>query len=84
MKNIETEIEKNEESLKINNAKIIKDILSGKKGPKRDVVLMNASIALIAAGKAKSLKEGVSIAARSIDSGKAKEKLKSLAGLTNK
>lgn len=66
------------------NAKIIKDILSGKKGPKRDVVLMNASIALIAAGKARSLKEGVSVAARSIDSGKAKEKLKSLADLTNK
>ncbi|MDI6717079.1 MAG: anthranilate phosphoribosyltransferase [Actinomycetota bacterium] len=60
------------------NAAIMLDILKGSIGPKRDVVLMNASAALIAAGRASSFKEGVKIAAAAIDSGKAMEKLEAL------
>src|SRR3989344_1021237 len=57
------------------NAKIILNILSGKeKGPKRDVVLLNAGAAIYTAGKAKSIQEGIDLARNSIDSGKALEK----------
>jgi len=66
------------------NAKIIKDILNGAKGPKRDVVLMNASAALIVSGKVKNLREGVRIAAGIIDSGKALAKLNELKGITTR
>jgi anthranilate phosphoribosyltransferase len=65
------------------NAVTVKGVLSGEKGPKRDIVLMNAAVALVAAGKARDLKEGMRIAADAIDSGKALEKLKGLVGLTN-
>ena len=65
------------------NAGIIRGVLSGKKSPKRDIVLMNSSMALMAAGKAKDLKKGVSMAARAIDSGAALEKLEQLIKITN-
>ena len=57
------------------NAQIIRSLLSGEEGPKRDVVLMNASLAIAAGGKANDFNEGVKIAAQSIDSGAAMEKL---------
>ena len=57
------------------NAQIIRRILSGEEGPKRDIVMMNASLAIIAGGKATDLQEGVKVAAQSIDSGAAMEKL---------
>jgi anthranilate phosphoribosyltransferase len=60
------------------NAKIAIDILSGTKGPHRDVVLANAALGLLAAGKARVLQEGVQIAIESIDSGRALEKLNRL------
>jgi len=67
------------------NAKIILDILNGKeKGPKRDVVLLNAAAAIFVAGKADNLREAVEIAAKSVDSGKALEKLNQLKDWTNK
>lgn len=66
------------------NAVILKDILSGAKGPKRDVVLMNAGAAIYVAGIAKSLAEGIKLAEESIDSGKAKEKLDALVAFSNK
>ncbi len=66
------------------NVGIIRDILSGKKGPKRDVVLMNVAMALIAAGKVKTLKHGMKTAAESIDSGRASDKLNELIKMTNK
>ena len=53
------------------NAKIIVDILSGKKGPKRDVVLMNSAAGLYCAGRASDLREGAEIAANLIDEGEA-------------
>ncbi|MDD5559832.1 anthranilate phosphoribosyltransferase [Candidatus Methylomirabilis sp.] len=57
------------------NAAIIKKILGGEMGPKRDVVVMNAALAIVAGGKADDFKEGVRLAARSIDAGAAMEKL---------
>lgn len=57
------------------SAKIIEDIFGGKKGAPRDMVLANAACCFYILGKAKNLKDGVSLAAQLIDSGKAKEKL---------
>jgi anthranilate phosphoribosyltransferase len=65
---------------KMANAKIVREILSGKeRGPKRDAVLLNTAAALFVAGKAKSLAEGWDLAARTIDDGKAATKLTELA-----
>ncbi len=60
------------------NAEITKAILSGEKGPKRDAVLMNAGAALYIGGKAESLAEGIKLAAKLIDEGKATETLEKL------
>jgi anthranilate phosphoribosyltransferase len=49
----------------------------------RDIVLLNAAAALIVAGKAKDLKEGVAIGAKSIASGAAKRSLEKLVAITN-
>ena len=57
------------------NAAILRGIFDGKKGPARDVVLLNASAALYVAGLAPNLKDGVALARKSIDSGAAKETL---------
>ncbi|MFZ0859968.1 MAG: anthranilate phosphoribosyltransferase [Candidatus Sulfotelmatobacter sp.] len=65
------------------NAAIIRAILSGEKSPRRDVVLLNAAAALVAAGRADHISEAVSIAAKSIDSGAATGKLEALAGFTS-
>jgi anthranilate phosphoribosyltransferase len=66
------------------NARITRDILNGATGPKRDIVLVNASMALMAAGQAHSYGEGVEKAAQAIDTGAAAEKLKALAIHTNR
>jgi anthranilate phosphoribosyltransferase len=65
------------------NAAIIREILSGKKSPRRDVVLLNAAAALVAAGKADHLADSIAPAARSIDSGAASAKLEALVRFTN-
>jgi len=57
------------------NADIIKNILQGAQGARRDLVLLNAAAALVVAGKAEDIKEGLKIAAESIDSGAALAKL---------
>src|SRR5499427_9364776 len=64
------------------NAEIIRAILRGEPGAKRDVVLMNAAAALVVSGRARDLKEGVELAARSVDTGAAGEKLDRLIALT--
>lgn len=64
------------------NARIINEILAGKQGPKRDIAVLNAAAALLAGGMAESLSEGVTLASESIDSGRAREKLSSLAAMT--
>ncbi|MCA9471006.1 MAG: anthranilate phosphoribosyltransferase [Nitrospirales bacterium] len=60
------------------NARIIQDVLRGKKGPRRDIVLMNAAPAFVACGKVKTLQEGYLAASQSLDSGAAYEKLEKL------
>jgi anthranilate phosphoribosyltransferase len=62
------------------NTEIARAVLAGRPGPQRDVVLVNASAALVAAGKAGSFSEGVLLAARSIDTGAAWRKVETLAG----
>ena len=67
------------------NAKITKAILSGEeKGPKRDIVLLNAGATLYVGGIAKDMKEGIELAAEVIDSGKAKAVLDKLVEESNK
>ncbi len=65
------------------NAAIVRGILAGEKGPKRDIVLLNAAFALVAAGKASGPAEGLSIAAEAIDSGRAMLQLQKLVEKTN-
>jgi anthranilate phosphoribosyltransferase len=64
------------------NAQIIKDILGGQKGPKRDMVLLNASAAFVAAGVDQRFSEGIERAKDAIDSGRAEAKLKALISFT--
>ncbi|MEW6075415.1 MAG: anthranilate phosphoribosyltransferase [Candidatus Omnitrophota bacterium] len=66
------------------NAKILTGVLSGKAGPYRDIVLLNAACAIYAADKAPSIKEGFGLASISIDSGKALEKLALLKACSSK
>ena len=66
------------------NAKITIDILEGKKGPKRDITIMNAAAALITADKAADLKEAAGIASGAIDSGAAMKKLEEIKEVSNK
>lgn len=65
------------------NADILRDILLGKKGPKRDVVLLNSAIALYSFELADSIEEGIEIAAKSIDSGSSLSKLDELIHRSN-
>jgi anthranilate phosphoribosyltransferase len=65
------------------NAKALLDVLKGKPGPFRDVAILNAAAALIVAGKAKDLKEGAALAAKSIDSGEAEGRLDRLIAVSN-
>lgn len=65
------------------NAKVIRGVLSGKKGAAKDVVLMNASAGLVACGKAKNFKEGVRLAEEAVTSGRALRKLEELIAFTN-
>jgi anthranilate phosphoribosyltransferase len=65
------------------NAKAIRDLLGGAKGPYRDIALLNAGAALVVAGKAGDLKAGAELAARAIDEGKAKAALDRMVAITN-
>lgn len=65
------------------NAEILRRILKGEKGPKRDATLMNAGASLYIGGKADSMIEGISLAAALIDSGKAMETLEKLIEVSN-
>ncbi|HEX5321868.1 MAG TPA: anthranilate phosphoribosyltransferase [Stellaceae bacterium] len=66
------------------NAARMRDVLGGEKGPLRDIVLLNGAAALIVAGKADGLKDGVRMAAESLDSGAARKVLDRLAVETNR
>jgi anthranilate phosphoribosyltransferase len=65
------------------SAAIVRGILQGDKGPARDVVLLNSGAALWVGGKAATVQDGMRLAAESIDSGKAREKLNRLVEMTN-
>ena len=65
------------------NAQIAKDVFSGKSGACRNVVLINAALAIVAGEKADDIKKGIQIAADCIDSGAAIKKLQSLIELSN-
>jgi anthranilate phosphoribosyltransferase len=66
------------------NAALIRRIFGGEKGPHRDVVLLNAAAAMIAGGRARDWREGLSIAAESIDRGAAGERLDRLVAASKK
>jgi anthranilate phosphoribosyltransferase len=57
------------------NAEIARKVLSGEKGPRRDAVVLNAALALVAAGKAQGPREGAARAGEALDSGAARKKL---------
>jgi anthranilate phosphoribosyltransferase len=67
----------------VENAAIVSAILAGGKGPKRDVVLLNAAYALLAAGVVKSSQDGLQLAAEVLDNGSAQARLDGLVRLTN-
>ena len=57
------------------NAEILREVLAGKTGPRRDVVLLNTGASLFVGGKVTSVREGIDLAAHAIDSGAARKKL---------
>jgi anthranilate phosphoribosyltransferase len=64
------------------NARIIADVLSGNRSPARDVVLLNAGAALLVAGAASSVQDGIATAAQAIDRGDAKKTLERLVSIS--
>lgn len=65
------------------NAKIVREVLEGEKGGKRDVTVLNAAAPLVVAGRVKDFKEGIDLAEQIIDSGKALGVLNTLVQFTN-
>ena len=65
------------------NGKALLDVLKGKPGPFRDISIINAAAALIVAGKAKDLRQGATLAAKSIESGEAEGRLDRLIAVSN-
>lgn len=65
------------------NAKALRDVLEGKQNAYRNVALINAAAALVVAGKAKDLKEGVALGAKALDTGAAADRLKRLVAVSN-
>jgi len=60
------------------NAGIVRDVLSGTRGPRRDIVLLNAGAALFVAGRVDTIKDGIAVAAAAIDSGAARGRLQQM------
>jgi anthranilate phosphoribosyltransferase len=65
------------------NATALSAVLKGNKGPFRDVAIFNAAAALVVAGRAKTLKDGVAVAKKSLDSGEAEGRLDRLIHVSN-
>ena len=65
------------------NAQITRDVLSGKNGACRNIVLINSALAIIAGEKADNVKDGIKLAADCIDSGAAVKKLQALIEISN-
>ncbi|PKL58036.1 MAG: anthranilate phosphoribosyltransferase, partial [Methanomicrobiales archaeon HGW-Methanomicrobiales-5] len=77
-----TTIEKLKGGTAEENAVITGNILQGETGPRRDIVLLNAALALVASGVARAVEEGLALAASAIDTGKAAEVLDKLVRFT--
>jgi anthranilate phosphoribosyltransferase len=65
------------------NARLMRELLAGAGGPLRDVVLLNSGAALVIAGRAVAVTDGIELAARSLDSGAARRVLEELIARTN-
>jgi len=66
------------------NAQIIREVLAGESGPRRDIVVLNAAAAMLAGDKAEDLQSGVNLAQKNIDNGSALKKLDQLIELTRR
>lgn len=66
------------------NAQITKDVLSGKNGARRKIIVLNAALAIVAGEKAETVQEGIKVAEECIDSGAAIKKLQALIELSNR
>ncbi len=65
------------------NAEIVRAVLQGEAGPRRDIVVLNGAFALVAAGAAENIRTGMALAAEAIDSGAAMQRLERLVRITN-
>jgi anthranilate phosphoribosyltransferase len=65
------------------NASALRSVLQGKDGAYRDIAVLNAAAALVVAGRAENLKDGVAVAKKSIDSGDAESRLDRLVSISN-
>ena len=65
------------------NARILREVLDGREGPQRDVVLLNAAAAMVVGGLAEDITAGLEVARTSIDSGKARQALDRLVEVSN-
>ena len=65
------------------NARILREVLDGKEGPQRDVVLLNAAAAMVVGGRAEDIPAGLEVARTSIDSGQARQALERLVAVSN-
>src|SRR5262249_10552820 len=65
------------------NASALRDVLKGTRGPFRDVAILNAAAALVVAGRARDLKQGVTLATQAVDSGEANGRLERLLAVAN-
>jgi len=65
------------------NAAALREVLAGRPGPQRDIVLLNAAAGLVALERAAALAEGVAQAAEAVDSGTARKRLERFVALTN-
>jgi anthranilate phosphoribosyltransferase len=66
----------------VDNVRALIEVLNGERGPKRDIVLLNAAAALVVADRAADLREGIALAAESIDSGAALNALEKFKTIT--
>ncbi len=66
------------------NARILRDILAGEEGPRRDISILNAGAAIYIGGQAGNLDQGIRLAEEAIDSGQAQQKLEDLIGFTRR
>jgi anthranilate phosphoribosyltransferase len=65
------------------SAEVIRGVLTGRPGPARDIVLLNAGAAVLVGGKAESLQQGMEAAAKAVDTGRAEQTLDALVRVSN-